>query len=245
MQAVRRVKWMRVLLGVVLLALLFFFFNLKKSPSKTNVQENIKQKQLSQYLGYTFWQDIKYYKDHYNFEDVILEDVVLGMKACEKGETLALNMTIQEERQMASDLQKELYEKICAKNLLRAQEFLAKIAQKPSIFVVVDQQLYYEVLREGKGEFQVAPTSTCLFHYTIKTLDDSEIADTRQSAEPKRICLADVIPGLAQGLIGMREGERRKIYIHPDLGYRKVDWTVPPESLLLIDIELCEGEKKS
>ena len=48
---------------------------------------------------------------------------------------------------------------------------------------------------------------------------------------------AETIPGFAKGVDGMCVGERRKIYIHPALGYGKVGY-VPPNSLLIVDVEV-------
>jgi peptidylprolyl isomerase len=65
------------------------------------------------------------------------------------------------------------------------------------------------------------------------------IHSTRIHNKPKKICLADVIPGFSRGVIGMKKGERRKLYIHPDFAYRQVGWKVPPQTLLIIDVEAC------
>jgi len=42
------------------------------------------------------------------------------------------------------------------------------------------------------------------------------------------------------GMQGMSEGERRTLYVHPDLGYGMTHWIAPPQSLLIIDIEVME-----
>ena len=101
-------------------------------------------------------------------------------------------------------------------------------------------KIYYETVNEGTGTWQVLPTESCYFHCTITTLDGVEIQNTHTNNKPKKICLAEVIPGFSRGVIGMKKSERRKLYIHPDFAYRKVGWKVPPQTLLIIDVELCE-----
>ena len=41
--------------------------------------------------------------------------------------------------------------------------------------------------------------------------------------------------------MGMRQGERRLLYIHPSLGFRSMHWTVPPSVVLIIDVEFDKG----
>ena len=38
---------------------------------------------------------------------------------------------------------------------------------------------------------------------------------------------------------GMRVGERRKIFIHPDLAYKTIGH-VPPNSLLIVEVEVLD-----
>ena len=48
------------------------------------------------------------------------------------------------------------------------------------------------------------------------------------------------IPGLKSGIIGMKEGEKRTIYIHPDRAYGTQGY-LPPNSLLTFEIELIKA----
>ena len=42
----------------------------------------------------------------------------------------------------------------------------------------------------------------------------------------------------------MKEGEKRRIYIHPELGYG-TRGRLPPNSLLIFDVEIVEAESDS
>jgi len=56
--------------------------------------------------------------------------------------------------------------------------------------------------------------------------------------------LDEIIPGLKSGLIGMKEGEKRTIYIHPDLAYGSAGY-LPPNSLLTFEIELVKANSST
>ena len=38
-------------------------------------------------------------------------------------------------------------------------------------------------------------------------------------AVPITIPLDQTIPGFSKGIVGMKEGEKRRLFVHPDLGY--------------------------
>jgi FKBP-type peptidyl-prolyl cis-trans isomerase len=52
----------------------------------------------------------------------------------------------------------------------------------------------------------------------------------------------DVIPGLEYGIEGMCVGGRRRIRVHPHLGYREqgVEGKIPPNALLFFELELLD-----
>src|SRR5262249_37567593 len=100
-------------------------------------------------------------------------------------------------------------------------------------------ELYYELLREGEGEQQVAEDATPLIHYSVTTFEGILVASTFKESRPVRLPLKEVIIGFRHGIVGMRKGERRKLYVHPDLAYRR-GGCVPPNSVLIFEVELTE-----
>lgn len=101
---------------------------------------------------------------------------------------------------------------------------------------MIPKKLYHKVLKTGSGSI-IESFSTCLFHFKITTLDGNCITDTYEEGIPRTICLSNTIPGFTKGVEGMKAGEKRKLYIHPDLAYRKIGLIVPPQTLLIIDVE--------
>lgn len=55
-----------------------------------------------------------------------------------------------------------------------------------------------------------------------------------------------VIKGWEQGLMGMCEGEKRRLVIPPELGYGKhgSGQAIPPNAVLLFEVELMKIEKR-
>ena len=52
--------------------------------------------------------------------------------------------------------------------------------------------------------------------------------------------LDESLPGLNKALLGMKEGEKRTVFIHPDLGFGTHGY-LPPNSLLTFDIEVVQA----
>lgn len=83
-----------------------------------------------------------------------------------------------------------------------AESFLAENQQKPDIHTLADGKVQYIVVHEGSGEPLQSYQSP-----VIRFEDKSE----------QVIVLDEVMQGLKLGLTGMRQGEVRKLFIHPDL----------------------------
>ena len=108
-------------------------------------------------------------------------------------------------------------------------------------------ELKIDVLREPSDPegTKTAAGHTLLVHYT-GTLTDGTVFDTTR--KPGRdfftFKLGDgmVIKGWDQGLIGMQDGEIRKLTIPARLGYgeKGVPGTIPPNATLVFEIELLE-----
>ncbi len=111
--------------------------------------------------------------------------------------------------------------------------FFSAVAKKENIQELVPHRLYCEVLQSGSSSL----ASSNLFHYKITTLDATVVADTYAEGAPKSVCLENALPGFARGVAGMKAGEKRRLYIHPDLAYRKIGVFLPPQSLITVEVE--------
>lgn len=61
-----------------------------------------------------------------------------------------------------------------------------------------------------------------------------------ESEEADVIELNQLAPGLQAALVGMKEGEKRMIHIHPEQGYGTESF-LPPNSLLTFEIEVAKA----
>lgn len=134
-------------------------------------------------------------------------------------------------------IQERAHKKRADENLVASNAFLAENAKKKNVVSLEDGKLQYKIEKEGAGEV-VQEHNTALIRYTGKHLDGTVFG---ASQEDDQICLDEVIPGFAKGLVGMKEGEKRVIYIHPDLGYGTSGF-FPPNSLLTFEIELVKAQ---
>ncbi|XP_055541187.1 peptidyl-prolyl cis-trans isomerase FKBP2 [Wyeomyia smithii] len=86
-------------------------------------------------------------------------------------------------------------------------------------------------------------------HYTGTLEDGTEFDSSLPRGEPLTFTLGmgQVIKGWDQGLLNMCEGEKRKLVIPPELGYgaRGAGEKIPPNSVLVFEVELVKIERKT
>ena len=119
-----------------------------------------------------------------------------------------------------------LYEADAKKNLSKACDFLEEIARKSDAVTLDRGKLIYEIVASGTGQKALESSCAPLLNYSFMTLEGEEVVRTDRD-KPLRISLDDVIPGFAKGVIGMRKGEKRKLYIHRSLRTGKQDARLP------------------
>ena len=84
---------------------------------------------------------------------------------------------------------------------------------------------------------------TVRIHETLSLPDGRVIFSSRTKNEPVKFVLGakQVIPGVEEGVTGMRVGERRKLLVPPSLDGRTFDPKfIPPDAIRHYDIELVE-----
>jgi peptidylprolyl isomerase len=131
------------------------------------------------------------------------------------------------------------FKEMASENLKKAEEFLTKNKTVAGIKDLEPGKVQYRVEKDGSGPL-VDEKSVPLIRYTGKFLDGTVFGSSK---EEDRIDLAeeDLIPGFRKALVGMKEGEKRTVYIHPELGYGAKDYHLPPNSLLTFEIEVVKA----
>lgn len=102
--------------------------------------------------------------------------------------------------------------------------------------------LEIEIIKKGKGD--AAKTGDIVsVHYTGTLENGIKFDSSVDRGVPFEFKLGAgyVIQGWELGISGMKQGEKRKLIISPELGYGNQDMgSIPPNSTLLFDVELLE-----
>ena len=114
------------------------------------------------------------------------------------------------------------FEKTAAENLAASKKFLEENKSRDGV-EATSSGLQYEVLEEG-DEGGLTPSSTALvvFDFSMATSDGVEFSSSRAIGAAPQVRVADLgidMPGLAEGLQLMSEGDHYRFFIPPELAY--------------------------
>ena len=126
------------------------------------------------------------------------------------------------------------------KNTQEGNAFLQLNAQREEV-VTLPSGLQYEVIKSSTGASPKA-TDKVTVHYRGTLLDGTEFDSSYARGKPATFPLNQVIKGWTEGLQLMKEGEKRKLYIPPELAYGKrgAGQQIGPNSTLIFEVELID-----
>jgi FKBP-type peptidyl-prolyl cis-trans isomerase len=113
-----------------------------------------------------------------------------------------------------------------------ARIFLARNAQQPGV-VVTPSGLQYKVLAAGRGPHPT--TSDVVLISYVARLADGTLVDR---GGPVPMSVSGTVPGFSEALTLMPVGSRYRVWIPPALGYPEGRGPIPPNSLLIFDLDL-------
>lgn len=148
-------------------------------------------------------------------------------------------MTEKEYEQQMVLLQEKAFKKVSEDNLKAATNFLENNAKEKGVIEIEPGRLQYMIVKQGTGS-EVKDHDTPQIQYTGQYIDGTVFGSSQDTGGPISIPIDQTIPGFSKGLKGMKEGEIRKIFVHPDLGYGKTGH-LPPNSLLIFEVELIKA----
>lgn len=122
-------------------------------------------------------------------------------------------------------------------NLQKAEQFMEETLKQTDVVALEKGKLHYHIDTKGEGAV-VESSSKPLIRYIGKFIDGTIFG---ASKEEDTVILEETIPGFGKGLLGMKEGEKRTLYIHPDLAYGTMG-QLPPNSLLIFEIDLVKAD---
>ncbi len=136
--------------------------------------------------------------------------------------------------------QEAVFKEMALENLKKTEAFLNQNKSIDGIKELEANKLQYKVEKEGTGPV-VDENSTPIIRYTAKFLDE---AIEEPAKDESRINLREdeLIVGFKKALIGMKEGEKRIVYIHPDLAFKTKEYNRHTNSLLTFEIEVVKAD---
>lgn len=199
---------------------------------KANKLDQIDMEKLSEAFGNFIGRNLK--SPGLSFD---LEGIIKGIREGAAGQPSPL--TEKEYEEMMAAVQERAFKEMSNTNLKAANDFMAKNAQAAGVIEVVPDKLQYMILKEGTGPV-VESHSSPKIHYTGKYQDGTVFGTSEEMGGPITIPLDQTIPGFSKGILGMKEGEKRRLFVHPDLGYGTTG-QLPPNELLIFDIEVVKA----
>lgn len=151
-------------------------------------------------------------------------------------------MTDKEYEDAIALIQQYAFEDMTANNLKEAEQFLEQNAKTANIVLLEDGKVQYIVTKEGTGDVlteEMVPT----INYTATYSNGTKLGSSEQQGGPIAVPIKDTIPGFRLGVLGMKVGEKRKIFVHPELAYGAAGPL--PNGLLIFEIEMASMAQKS
>lgn len=163
-----------------------------------------------------------------------IKQVIKGLQDATEGKSAPMSES--ECIQAISTAQEAAFKMQATENLKKAEDFLSKNSKEGKIVSLEEGKVQYKIEKEGVGE-SIKEHYCPLIRYVGKYLDGTVFGSSK---EDEKISLDETIAGFSKGLLGMKEGEKRTLYIHPDMAYGTSGY-LPPNSLLTFEIELVKA----
>ena len=124
--------------------------------------------------------------------------------------------------------------------LTEGETYMRINAQKPNVRVL-ESGLQFEILEQGDGR-SPGPKSNVVTHYHGTFINGDVFDSSIERGEPATFPVNRVIKGWTQALQMMKEGDvwRLTIPAHLAYGKRGVGQTIPPDTVLVFEVELIE-----
>jgi FKBP-type peptidyl-prolyl cis-trans isomerase len=146
-------------------------------------------------------------------------------------------LTEDELSNLISNIIEQQKDELSKKNLLVSEKFFKKNKKKNSVKQVINEKVQYKILNKGKGEKVERYHSP---HINLKgyLLDGTVFS-------PSEDCVAtldDLPQALKLSIIGMKEKEKRQVFIHPKY-FDKANKSIPSNSIVIFDVEIIKTDK--
>ncbi len=208
----------------------------QKKPTKEELHSEAYVEKLSKTYGHMIQKSLNNPMIKLNPKFVI-EGIQDGM------EGKASPLSEKEYEEALTLIQQYAYEDMAKKNLDEAEATLKNHAKEDGVVSLEGGKVLYKITQQGTGDATVTEETVPTINYEATYSNGQKLGSSEQTGGPIEVKLNDTIPGFAKGIVGMKVGEKRKIYIHPELGFGKSGQL--PNGLLIFDIEVTKIAPKS
>jgi len=229
MKAKKQNKWYCFYSLIVPLVLLLAGCEKSNEDNETINEEDIKN--ISTTIGH-------YIVENLNQQNISLDidSFIQGVEEAKFGQQPPLTQT--EFTNLLASYRKKAFDLKSSENLKLAEDYLEDNRKDPRINVIESGKLHYKILQRGlKSSQAVSLDTTPLIHYEGRFIDGQVFDSTKNIGSAVELNMNLAIEGFKKGIQGMKEGEKRRLFIHPDLGYHSKG-RIPPNSLLIFDVEI-------
>ncbi len=182
------------------------------------------RKLYAEYMGHLLWK--RSLKDR----SINYEDILNGFK--EASEQMPAKISDQEAMRIFFELEKQQFEELAERNLQQSVAFLREIAFQNEVVSLVENKVYMKILQEGTGAGLSAHESGL---FKLKAYRPNE-APFYENNKGIMQTLDVAIEGFGKGALGMKIGEKRIIYIHPEYAYGTYNLS-HPNTVVIIEAE--------
>lgn len=220
-------------LSILFLGLITLIFVSNPCYSADNAKDSANLSKVSEAFGNFIGKTLSNPNSGIRFD---IESVIKGIREGTAGKPSPLSE--QEYEKAIAELQENAFKELSEANLKAANQYMVDNAKEKNLVVIEPNKLQYVILKEGTGPL-VNEHASPLINYTGKFIDGTVFGSSEETG-PISISLDRTIPGFGKGLVGMKQGEKRRLFIHPDLAYgTKGD--LPPNALLIFDVEVVNA----
>ncbi|KZN43653.1 FKBP-type peptidyl-prolyl cis-trans isomerase [Pseudoalteromonas luteoviolacea] len=125
-------------------------------------------------------------------------------------------------------------------NRIDAEEFLAKNASKEGV-ITTASGLQYEIIHKGEGSASPSINDSVTVHYHGTLLSGMVFDSSVDRGEALTFSPKQVITGWTEALQLMVEGDKFRLFIHPDLAYGdSAAGKIGAGSLIIFEVELLK-----
>lgn len=216
----------------------FHLYKLLKNSSKPADKESIVNfpyekynqllKEFAFFTGFKIW---AHFKDD---EHAILEEVIAAINSIKDQSRSPTLHSLS--RNDIDELHNRIYKKKNERESIAAENYFQKISGTPDIEMLTENRLYRKRLNIVPGK-KIEKNSQLHICFRIETCYGHVMYDSKG---PELLELDRAMRGLKEGLIGMQEGEKCILFIHPD--WTDLDLLTPPyfQSFIIVPIEVVD-----